>query len=220
MFEFDGALLPAGQFVTATASDPSGNTSEFSCATQSTRSTDGRVFGVTNTNDSGVRLLGASSNRIGGPAPAFVGNLISGNLETGILIAGIGAADNIVVGNLIGTDVTGSQKLANGFDGVSLGSDAADNRIGGPINDENNQIGGEVTQRWEHNALSIGTPSWRGRSAGCRRFFDGLMGDWSNQPCGWFAARRSWHHAGTLSCLWLTRDIDTALWFVGFGNCG
>lgn len=49
-------------------------------------------------------------NTIGGTAPA-ARNLISGNAERGIML--ITGGGNTVVGNLIGTDVTGTQSLGN-----------------------------------------------------------------------------------------------------------
>jgi titin len=73
----------------------------------------------------GVSVVGASGNTIGG---AGTGNLISGNERVGIWIAW-GAADNLVAGNLIGTDVTGVLDLGNGLSGVML-DDAPDNIVG------------------------------------------------------------------------------------------
>jgi hypothetical protein len=70
--------------------------------------------------------LAASSNTIGGTA-AGTGNIISGNLGDGVLID-TGANSNIVAGNLIGTDATGTKALGNGINGVDvLGSQ---NQIG------------------------------------------------------------------------------------------
>ena len=53
-------------------------------------------------------------------ARAGAGNLISGNSSYGVAI--IGASDNVVQGNYVGTDVTGKKALANGFadDGIGL----------------------------------------------------------------------------------------------------
>jgi hypothetical protein len=97
---------------------------------------------VAHPNMHGVTIFGAGSNRVGGSSPAFIGNLISGNLATGITIEGAGATANIVVGNLIGTDADGTNRLANGLDGVLLGAGTANNRIGGLFTRERNIISG------------------------------------------------------------------------------
>ena len=48
----------------------------------------------------------------------------------GILIYANSAASNKIQGNYIGTDITGTQALANGWDGVRI-QDAPNNTIGG-----------------------------------------------------------------------------------------
>jgi CSLREA domain-containing protein len=68
-------------------------------------------------NDEGVVVeVDSTFNRIGGRSPA-ARNLISGNDDNGVRI---NSNDNEVVGNLIGTDKTGTQDLGNGSDGVLL----------------------------------------------------------------------------------------------------
>ena len=67
----------------------------------------------------------ATGNRIGGTT-AGQRNLISGN-SIGVLL-NEGATDNLVIGNFIGTDVTGDHALANSV-GVDLR--ASDNTVGG-----------------------------------------------------------------------------------------
>jgi parallel beta-helix repeat protein len=77
----------------------------------------------------GVTVNGAPGNTIGG-ASAGAGNLISGNRQGGVSLNGSGAANNLVQGNYIGTDVSGSLALGNAFSGVTmLGS--ISNLIGG-----------------------------------------------------------------------------------------
>jgi parallel beta-helix repeat protein len=80
-------------------------------------------------------------NRGQGTGPVGQGNLISANREFGIFIAGAEASENLVVGNLIGTDVTGTQARGNGSIGVFLHGGAHDNTIGG-------------TQAWQRNIVS------------------------------------------------------------------
>lgn len=69
----------------------------------------------------GVGIQDAINNIIGGTT-AGAGNVISGNARDGIGIGGIFSAGNQVLGNLIGTDATGSTALPNALNGVFLHS--------------------------------------------------------------------------------------------------
>ena len=78
----------------------------------------------------GIAVRGAANaNTIGGTTVA-ARNLISGNTQDGIFIADIGSDNNVVQGNFIGTDVTGTAAIANGFTGI-LTASANGNTIGG-----------------------------------------------------------------------------------------
>src|SRR5437588_743990 len=61
----------------------------------------------------GVVINGSANNTIGGTT-AEARNIISGNVTTGVRIINAGATNNVVQGNFIGTDVTGTRALANG----------------------------------------------------------------------------------------------------------
>ena len=76
---------------------------------------------------SGVFVNGGGNNQIGNTTG---GNLLSGNTFGGVQIEGTGATFNTVKGNLIGTDVTGTEDLGNGG-GVILGAVRDDTTIGG-----------------------------------------------------------------------------------------
>ena len=76
---------------------------------------------------SGIWLSGASGTTIGGTVPG-ARNVISGNLVDGI--TGIGSSGNLIQGNYVGTDVTGSLAIGNGEDGVYL-QDGSNNTVGG-----------------------------------------------------------------------------------------
>ncbi len=84
---------------------------------------------------------GAQFNTIGGLG---IGNrnVISGNGERGVLIHYPGTDNNVVSGNYIGTDVTGTADLGNSEFGVDIGYGAQWNTIGGTTAAERNIISG------------------------------------------------------------------------------
>jgi hypothetical protein len=89
---------------------------------------------VTGNNDlgntwSGIYIAGANNTIIGGTI-AGAGNLISGNDLHGIFINHEGTKDNVVQGNIIGANSTGSAKIGNTADGVRV-ENAHDNTVGG-----------------------------------------------------------------------------------------
>ena len=80
----------------------------------------------------GVVITGGSSNTIGGTTAA-AGNVIAANLARGVFISGSSsapAANNVVDGNEIGTDLTATVSLGNGTDGIGI-INASGNTIGG-----------------------------------------------------------------------------------------
>ena len=93
------------------------------------------TYAVGNGSD-GILVYGSSANTIGGAtgsAGTGLGNVISGNSQAGIQIdnpGGTEAIDNLVIGNLIGTNVAGTARLSNGSDGVQI-ENASGNIIGG-----------------------------------------------------------------------------------------
>ncbi|MCC6418591.1 MAG: right-handed parallel beta-helix repeat-containing protein, partial [Gemmataceae bacterium] len=82
-------------------------------------------------------------NTIGGPTAADR-NVISGNLDAGISIAGA-SAGNVVLGNYIGTDATGTAALSNDI-GIRIFDGAANNTIGGTTAAARNVISGNSTE--------------------------------------------------------------------------
>ncbi len=95
----------------------------------------------------GIRLTnGASNNTIGGTTPADR-NLISGNLGVGILVTSLNTDPNLITGNFIGTDLTGTlidpspaigDELGNGSDGISVTGGADQLTISGNVIAGNN----------------------------------------------------------------------------------
>ena len=85
----------------------------------------------------------SSDNTIGGTV-AGAGNLISGNTDQGVDIAGSTTTDNVLLGNKIGTDITGSESLGNRLGGVYVYDGASHNTIGGTTAGARNLISGNV----------------------------------------------------------------------------
>ncbi len=87
---------------------------------------------------------GASGNQIGSSAPG-AGNVISGNDFIGLVIVDENTANNVVQGNLIGTDATGTSALGNEF-GVTIegAANTAGNVIGGILSGQRNTIANSV----------------------------------------------------------------------------
>jgi titin len=75
---------------------------------------------------------------IGGTTSAAA-NLISGNQSDGVLI-GSNTRNTQILGNRIGTDITGTNALGNGGNGVKIINAAPNNRIGGLFTGEANTI--------------------------------------------------------------------------------
>ncbi len=94
---------------------------------------------------SGIRLgNGAQGNQIGGTTPQ-ARNVISGNALNGIFITDANTTGNLVVGNYLGVNPTGTGAVPNGRTGVSIGAGANNNLIGGPSAGAGNLICGNGT---------------------------------------------------------------------------
>lgn len=91
---------------------------------------------------SGIRVIQAGRCVIGG-STAGTGNVLSGNIQYGLEVVGPGAGGAIVVGNLVGTDATGTSAIPNIRTGM-LVYNTADVRVGGPTPPEANVISGNA----------------------------------------------------------------------------
>jgi parallel beta-helix repeat protein len=75
----------------------------------------------------------------GAPANTVQSNVISGNLFTGLHVS---SSSNVVAGNFVGTDVTGTRAVPNGGDGIAV--NRFDNTIGGTEAGSRNVVSGNA----------------------------------------------------------------------------
>ena len=123
----------------------SGNTTgiEISGALSTGNKVQGNYIGTSITGDAGlgntyagVRIQDASGNLVGG-VEQTAGNVISDNDVYGVYVSGVDATNNLIQGNFIGTDDSGTSALGNAI-GVAIGSN--ENTIGGLLSTAGNLI--------------------------------------------------------------------------------
>lgn len=90
----------------------------------------------------GIGVWGGATGNLVGGTNAGTANVASGNSYTGIIVSDLGTTNNIVEGNLIGTDATGKIALPNGTFGLGVWNGASDNIIGGTTRSAANVISG------------------------------------------------------------------------------
>ena len=90
----------------------------------------------------GISIVGNAHGNVIGGAEEFQDNLISGNNKSGLILVDANTRDNKILGNKIGTDADGSEKLQNIESGIALYSGASSNFIGGSLAGEGNLISG------------------------------------------------------------------------------
>src|SRR5262249_29826473 len=89
----------------------------------------------------GVHVENAANNTIGSLISGER-NVISGNLQNGVLLEGSSGSlllDTVVEGNFIGTDAGGTAALGNAGDGVRIDT-ASNNTVGGSVTAAGNTI--------------------------------------------------------------------------------
>ena len=86
----------------------------------------------------GIVIDNSPNNRIGSNA-SFL-SVISGNLRHGIVLSGAGTTGTLMLGNYIGTDVSGFGPLPNQGAGIAIFG-ALNNSIGGSLLENGNRIG-------------------------------------------------------------------------------
>lgn len=89
----------------------------------------------------GVAINDSPDNIIGGSTPAER-NIISGNRDGGIAMLGPDSKNNVVHGNYIGTNVTGTDSIPN-TNGITL-SGVSETQIGGSATGQGNVISGNT----------------------------------------------------------------------------
>src|SRR5262249_45382027 len=83
--------------------------------------------------------IGASGNTVGGTVTG-ARNFISGNTGPGVYLHDAGTSGNVVLGNLIGTDIHGTAKLGNSLYGIAINQGATANIVGGTASGSGNVI--------------------------------------------------------------------------------
>jgi len=86
----------------------------------------------------GINSQSASGNTLGGTSAA-ARNLVSGNSNTGVRLSG--SSNNLVQGNFIGLDASGTAALGNGNQGLRI-DNASGNTVGGAAAGAGNVIAG------------------------------------------------------------------------------
>ena len=111
------------------------------------------------------------NSTIGG-ATAGAPNVISGNRSHGVLMTG-DSRNNQLLGNFIGTDITGSKPLGNAGNGVSIEAAARLNRIGGSLAGQGNTIAYNAG----NGVLVTGSPTANGNAVRRNSIYsNGLLG--------------------------------------------
>jgi hypothetical protein len=80
---------------------------------------------------SGVAIYASATNNTIGGTGLGAGDVLSGNGSNGVYISDSGTTGNVVEGDFIGTDATGSYAVPN-YDGVVIQNGASGNTIGAP----------------------------------------------------------------------------------------
>jgi hypothetical protein len=101
------------------------------------------TFAIANSRDGVLIDGGATNNTIGGSTPGSR-NIISGNSGNGIEIAEMNGNNNLIAGNYVGTDYTGTVAIANGNDGILIRNGNSNNTIGGTAAGAGNVISGNA----------------------------------------------------------------------------
>lgn len=96
--------------------------------------------------DDGINIGNGAQNNIVGGTSASERNLISGNGDDGLLLQDEDTDDNQIIGNFIGTDITGRVVLSNTNNGILIIDGPSRTLVGGEIAGAGNVISGNGYQ--------------------------------------------------------------------------
>ncbi len=122
-------------------------------------------------NGAGIMAFGSPNNVIGGTAPADR-NVISGNTQYGVALDG--SASNSVVGNYIGTDLSGTVAIPNAIAGVYVETSSSGTIIGGTLSGAGNVISGNSG---DGLAIDANHPTMQGNLIGVDAKGTGVLGN-------------------------------------------
>ena len=163
----------------------------------------------------GIWLDGGANHTIGGTDPG-AGNVISGNLDDGIQISG-GSSGNTVLGNYIGTDVTGTVALGNDGPGVHVTGNAFGNTVGGVAAGAENVISANGQEGIRVEDFSPFMAQWESGSGGNDHYYlPTLACTWSEAES--LAVQLGGHLAGVSSAEeqgFLTSTFGESLIWIG-----
>jgi parallel beta-helix repeat protein len=103
-------------------------------------------------NQSGLLLGGGTKNNVIGGTTATDRNIISGNRFDGILVADTTTMNNVIKGNYIGTDITGSIAKPN-YIGVGFATKPSHNNVENNVISGNDYIGLIIYERCDSNLV-------------------------------------------------------------------
>jgi hypothetical protein len=109
-------------------------------------------------NDIGIQLHNSPSNTIGGSLSAVPreSNVVSGNVDQGVMVTGDASTDNLILGNIIGLNFDGDSAVGNGSIGVEIKDHADGNTVGSTSLDSRNVISANGTHGVRINGRSGG----------------------------------------------------------------
>ncbi len=92
----------------------------------------------------GILMVGGASGNVIGGTNATARNVLSGNAQYGIWLGDSNTANNVILGNYIGTDASGQKALNNGLSGLIAVGGTHDNTVGGSAVGVGNVISGNT----------------------------------------------------------------------------